>query len=158
MNVLEFLLAPPPQGWARSFSPNGAASIDHPESWEISESEEFKLVSEPGGVAVFAIAAQKRPGLTLEEFAEATFAKERQLQAQTPPFGVMLQGAESLARNFAGTLPGDVFETFRIVLCAKSRSILVTLSLTTSTDQFRENEALYHQIQQSLRVRAVVAS
>jgi hypothetical protein len=125
-------------------------TIEVPESWRQNDNPKYLALSDPAGVAAItgnAFAKKERGSVT--DFAESRFGAvaEMEFYSQTGDESrLRVNGHDFIIREYEGTWPEETEPTYYVLACGELDRAYVSLTVTTSPEDFQRNEKLYLEI------------
>jgi len=125
-------------------------TIEVPESWRQNDNRKYLTLSDPAGVAaVTGNAFAKKEGGSLTDFAESRFGAvaEMEFYSQTGDESrLRVNCHDFIIREYQGTWPEETEPTYHVVACGELDRAYVSMTVTTSPEDFQTNKKLYLEI------------
>ena len=132
------------------FSHGNVFAISAPASWRQDVSGDSFSLSTPDGAALTGSAYGKAGG-SFEDFVQHRFASVQDFYAQVGTERRLNQnGAAFITREYEGVWPGETSVTYYAVTCIELQSMYVSLTVTTSPDDYKTRRQLYESVVSSL--------
>ena len=118
-----------------------------PWSWQDRSNEQLFQVVDPETGTQFTASGYQNPGISLEQWAEARLAVVAQgmpyLSPVKAPYAFSGASWNGIAAEYRGIFSETEDESHYLVLCLRTDKSVISFTISTLTEVFVENEALY---------------